>query len=183
VSGPEADDNALVRRCNAGDRQAFESLLNRYERGVFNAVLRMVGNFDDACDTTQEVFVKAFQNLRSFDPRHRFFSWIYRIAINESLNLVSKRSRRRTATGFLIEPVDPTDGHRAAAAGRDLYEALARLRPDQRSVIVLKHILGCSYRDIAEILRIPESTVKSRLFAAREDLRAILLDDPGRHES
>jgi RNA polymerase sigma-70 factor (ECF subfamily) len=176
---PDADDKELVRRCLEGDGEAFERLLGRYESSIFNAVLRMVHDWDDARDTTQDVFVKAFENLQRFDPRHRFFSWIYRIAINESLNLIARRGRRETATAAATTGAGhaAADDHSAASASRDLYDALARLKPDQRSVIVLKHILGCTYRDIGEILRLPQSTVKSRLFTAREVLREILLGE------
>jgi len=180
----DADDNALVRRCIDGDPRAFEQLLGRYEGPIFNAVLRLVNDYDDARDTTQTVFVKALGGLSSFDPQHKFFSWIYRIAVNESLNLLGKRARREMAT----EPATSgnlesgTDDHSAVEASRDLHDALARIKPDYRVVIILKHILGCSYRDIAGILQLPEKTVKSRLFTARELLREALLGKTGRHE-
>jgi RNA polymerase sigma-70 factor (ECF subfamily) len=173
----DRDDNDLVRRCIEGDRQAFEQLLARYESSIFNAVLRMVHDYDDARDTTQDVFVKAFENLRKFDPRYRFFSWIYRIAINESLNLLGKRGRREAATeaATKVERQAGAGGERAVSASCDLYDALSRIKPEYRSVIILKHILGCSYHDISQILQVPETTVKSRLFTAREILREMLL--------
>jgi RNA polymerase sigma-70 factor (ECF subfamily) len=175
----DADDATLVRRCIEGDDSAFEALLVRYESRIFNASLRMLHNYDDARDVTQTVFVKAFENLKSFDPTHKFFSWIYRIAMNESLNLLDRMGRREQAT-------DPSgtrqwaadgDGHGAAVASRDLYDALGHLKSEYRSVIVLKHILGCSYRDMSLVLQIPEKTVKSRLFTARELLRKALVGD------
>jgi RNA polymerase sigma-70 factor (ECF subfamily) len=179
----DADDSALVRRCAEGDQQAFAQLLDRYETPVFNVVLRMVHDYEDARDTTQTVFVKAFTNLGSFDPRRRFFSWIYRIAINESLNFIGKRSRREIATAAATSGMADSGAtdHRAAEAGRDLHDALARIQPDDRAAILLKHILGCSYRDMARILDLPEKTVKSRLYTARERLRKALLGKKAAH--
>jgi len=172
----DAEDNELVRRCLAGDLEAFELLLDRYERPIFTAVLRMVQSHEDAEDTTQTIFVKVFENLRSFDPSHKFYSWLYRIAMNESLNFIARRDRRETATESATsgEKLAEAGDHDAAAARRDLYDALARIKTEYRSVIILKHILGCSYRDIGDILRLPEKTVKSRLFTARELLRRAL---------
>ena len=144
----------------------------------------MVTNYEDARDTTQTVFVKAFANLAQFDPRYKFFSWIYRIAVNESLNLIGKRSRAQIDN----EPAQSeewqshADDHRAAEARRDLGRCLARIKPDYRVVIILKHILGCSYRDISGILELPEKTVKSRLYSARELLRRELLAKAGMNE-
>jgi RNA polymerase sigma-70 factor (ECF subfamily) len=173
---PEVEDNDLIRRCIEGELVAFELLLDRYEGRIFNAVLRMVRDYQDAEDTTQTIFVKVFENLRSFDPRHRFYSWLYRIAMNESLNFIAKRERRETATESATsgETLAGADGHEAASASRDLYDALAHIKPEYRSVIILKHILGCSYRDVSDILGLPEKTVKSRLFTARELLRQAL---------
>ena len=179
----DADDSVLVRRCVDGDQRAFEQLLDRYEAPVFNVVLRMVHDHEDARDTTQNVFLKVFTNLDKFDPSHRFFSWIYRIAINESLNFIGKRSRREIATAAATSGAMDSGAadHRSAEAGRDLHDALARIKPDDRAAIVLKHILGCTYRDMAGILDLPEKTVKSRLYTARERLREALSGKNERH--
>lgn len=175
---PDSDDAKLVQRCIDGDDSAFETLLERYEGRIFNGALRMVRNYDDARDLTQIVFVKAFENLKNFDPSHKFFSWIYRIAINESLNLLERQGRRERATDPAEVGEWPAEGagHEAAMASRDLYDALAKIKQEYRSVIVLKHIVGCSYKDMSYVLRIPEKTVKSRLFTARELLRKSLQD-------
>jgi RNA polymerase sigma-70 factor (ECF subfamily) len=180
----DAEDNRLVRRCIDGELGAFERLLERYEGRIFNAVLRMLHNYEDAEDTTQAIFVKVFENLRSFDSRHKFFSWLYRIAMNESLNFIARRDRlagesKPAASG---ECTAGAEGHEATAARRDLYDALARIKPEYRSLIILKHILGCSYRDIGDVLRLPEKTVKSRLYTARELLRQELQDKTTQNE-
>jgi RNA polymerase sigma-70 factor (ECF subfamily) len=158
-------------------------LLDRYETPVFNVVLRMVHDYEDARDTTQTVFLKAFTNLGSFDARRRFFSWVYRIAINESLNFLAKRSRREIATQQATSGMaaSAATDHRSAEAERDLHDALARIKPDDRAAIVLKHILGCTYRDMSAILELPEKTVKSRLYTARERLRKALLGKTASH--
>ena len=87
------DDKKLMERCLKGDRHAFEALLVRYKKPVYNAAYRMLNNSEDARDVTQTVFLKVYENLDQYDPSHRFFSWIYRIAMNESINWLKKSSR------------------------------------------------------------------------------------------
>ncbi|HET7745962.1 MAG TPA: sigma-70 family RNA polymerase sigma factor [Vicinamibacteria bacterium] len=169
------DDPDLVKRCVDGDREAFAPLVARYERPLFNVALRMVGDREDARDITQTAFVKAYQKLGSYDPRYRFFSWIYRIAINECLN---HRARRRRS-----EALDPQlratqgDPERAAEAGEldmRIRAALAALPLDQRLALVLRYFLDLSYDEMSEILLVPEKTVKSRLHEARERMGSAL---------
>lgn len=170
------DDESIVRACLRGDRAAFATLLDRHQRAVYNVALRMVNDREDASDITQNVFAKAFENLDRFDFRYRFYSWIYRIAVNESIKLLEQR-----------RPVEPVDERHLSAerspeeiAGsrelaRTVQRALMSLPPDHRTVIVLRHYLQFSYREIGEILEIPEKTVKSRLFTARQRLRDAVL--------
>ena len=87
------DDTKLIERCKKGDRKAFETLLIQYEKPVFNAAFRMLNSRDDARDITQTVFLKVFENFDHFDPSRRFFSWIYRITLNESINWLGRSSR------------------------------------------------------------------------------------------
>lgn len=166
----EDDDAAAVRECLAGNGQAFTRLVERYERPVYNVALRMLRNPEDARDASQSAFLKAYQGLAQYDPQYRFYSWIYRIAINESLNLL--RLRRREAG-----PVDdqrPSDGPGPAeslaedATQREVADAIDQLKPDYRAVIVLKYVAERSYEEIAEILGIEVKTVRSRLFTARQ---------------
>lgn len=89
----EPDDKDLVRRCLKGDKKAFETLLDRYQTPVYNVALRMVSSHDDAADLTQTVFIKAYENLRSYDERFKFFSWLYKIAVNSSLNFLEQKRR------------------------------------------------------------------------------------------
>ncbi len=166
------EDETLVRGCLGGDDRAFETLLERYERKVFNGALRMVNNHDDARDITQSVFLKVYRNLGRFDDRYKFFSWIYRIMINESINFMRRQKPDDPVDERLPStdrgPLETLQGVELSAAIR---EALMSLKPDYRCVIILRHFHGCSYREMSEILEIREETVKSRLFSARSILR------------
>ena len=166
------DDTTLIERCIEGDRQAFETLLIQYEKPVFNAAYRMLNNKEDASDVTQTVFLKVYENLDQYDPSHRFFSWIYRIAMNESINWLKKSSRQETLEH---EAADQGDGPEQQAGDQQLGEgmeaALMMIKTEYRAVIILKHVLGCSYIEISEALDIPEKKVKSRLFTGRQLLQ------------
>lgn len=168
----EPNDKTLMERCIKGDRRAFETLLIKYEKPVYNAAYRMLHSPDDARDVTQIVFLKVFEHLDQFDPQRRFFSWVYRIALNESINWLKKSNR--------LEPIednlaDDSGGPEKAAGNEQLGEgmqaALMTISADYRQVVILKHVLGCSYHEISEILDIPEKTVKSRLYSARQLLK------------
>ena len=165
-------DAALLEDCKRGDRKALDSLVRRYERQVFNAAYRMLGNREEAADVSQTVFLKAFEHLDRYDPKHKFFSWIYRIAMNESINQL----KRRRPTEPLPESTQsasatPERELEAQRLGEDLQAALMQLQEDYRAVIVLRHFSEHSYRQIGEILDIPEKTVKSRLFSARQRMK------------
>jgi RNA polymerase sigma-70 factor (ECF subfamily) len=162
-------DHALVERCRRGDREALEALVKEYQKPVYNVAYRILGNRDDAADATQATFLKAFENLEGYDPEYKFFSWIYRIAINESINH-SKRIRRHEPLDER-EPADDPGPLGTAEAGdlsREIQSGLMALSEEYRTVVVLRHFSDLSYRQIGEILQIPEKTVKSRLYSARQ---------------
>ena len=167
----------LVQACLQGDRSAFDELVDRYQRVLYNAAYRITGSVDDAMDVTQSAFVAAWENLHTFDPSRRFFSWMYRIACNLALKLVERR-RPLAALDAEVHSTDSTPEvvYGATESGEFLQRALLELGPDQRIVIVLKHIQGFSYREVSELLDIPEKTVRSRLFSARRRLRSVLLE-------
>ena len=173
----EPDDIKLMERCSNGDRHAFELLLARYEKPVFNAAYRMLNSADDARDVTQTVFLKVYEHLDQYDPKYRFFSWIYRITLNESMNWLKKTNRLGALEGDMA---DTASGPEQEASNQQLSEgmqaALMTISPDYRAVIVLKHLLGCSYHEISEVLEIPEKTVKSRLYTARQRLQETLTE-------
>jgi RNA polymerase sigma-70 factor, ECF subfamily len=171
----DGDDAALVRRCCSGDRRAFETLVVRYQKTIYNAALRMLHDREEARDVAQTVFLKAYEHLGQYDPTYRFYSWLYRIALNESINSLQ---RRRPVEGLDPGLVDsepgPEEALRQHQTRDGILRALMTLRTEYRSVVVLRHFLGCSYDDIAEILGVPEKTVKSRLFSARQLLKGAL---------
>jgi len=163
------DDQTAVTRCLAGDSAAFEELVVRYQQVLFTVAVRMLGNEEDARDAAQTTFVKVFENLRTYDPRHRFFSWIYRILMNECLNV-----RRRP---FLVRKHSTLEDGMAQRTDADLVEtaerrtavkkAILELPQTYREVIVLRHFAALSYEEIGEAIGIPLKTVKSRLYSAR----------------
>ena len=169
-------DHSLVERCRKGDRQALEALVGEYERPVYNAAYRILGNPDDAADATQSAFLKAFENLDRYDPQYKFFSWIYRIAVNESINQLKRLRRQQPLEeGEAADGPGPDDSVEAGHLERELQAGLMALNEDYRTVIVLRHFSECSYRQIAEILQIPEKTVKSRLYSARHLMKDQLI--------
>jgi len=170
-------DAMLIEACLRGERRAFDELVDRYEGPLFNAAFRITGSVEDAMDATQAAFVNAYEKLHTFDPAYRFFSWIYRIVVNQALNLVSRRR-----TEIELDSDTPSDASNPEKAFSEveatgfLQKALMDLAPQHRLVVVLKHLEGYSYREISELLGIPEKTVKSRLFSARQRLRLILTE-------
>lgn len=175
LPGGADDDFPIVRRVRSGDVEAFEILVRRYERPVYNAVRRIVRNREDARDLAQIAFVKAYREIRTFDERHRFFSWLYRIAVHEALNHVRRSGRTEPIVGDRTSGVPgPHDDLSARERSRLVEAAVMRLTPEHRAVILLRHFGDCSYQQIAEALAIPEKTVRSRLFEARRALRSTL---------
>jgi len=170
------DDLACVARCLRGDASAFEPLVVKYQRVLFAVALRLVANYEDARDVTQNTFVRAYEHLDSYDPERRFFSWIYRIAVNESLNL--RRARRPEEA--LADPMEVSGGQSEAVAAHEtaarVERALGKLTEEYREVVVLRYFGDLSYEEIAEAVGVPEKTVKSRLFSARQRLAALLGD-------
>ena len=168
-------DRDCVERCLDGDREAFEPILARYEKPVYNAVLRMVGDAEEARDIAQEVFVKVFENLRSYDRSRKFFSWMYRVAINETINHVKTRRRwEPLSEAFQSSHSNPEEAMQEVERDREIQRALLALDPKYRLALIVRHFLQLSYAEAANVLDVPEKTVKSRLFTARQLLREIL---------
>ena len=167
-------DRALVRRYLEGQRDAAGGLVDQYQRRLYNVALRMLDNAQDAEDVTQTVFFNAFTKLRTYDPKYRFFSWIYRMTVNESLNVLKRRKRTVTLEDELAIPAPGAAPDHGAEVQDRVGRALMRLTPDDRAVVVLRHFVSFSYEEIADVLEIPVKTVKSRLFTARERLRITL---------
>jgi RNA polymerase sigma-70 factor (ECF subfamily) len=170
----DEQDRVLVRRCLENHGDAAGALVDRYQRRLFNVALRMLGNAQDAEDVTQTVFLNAFHGLRRYDPKYKFFSWVYRMTVNESLNAL-KRRKPTVTLGDDVDLAAPGAAADGAAEAEDrVGKALMGLKPDDRAVVVLKHFMSFSYQEIADVLEIPVQTVKSRLFTARDRLRVLL---------
>jgi RNA polymerase sigma-70 factor (ECF subfamily) len=173
-------DNALVARCKEGDRAALETLVRRYQRPLYNAAYRVLGNAEDASDTTQVVFMRMWERLGEFDPQHKFFSWIYRITVNESLNLLRRNGREEPLGEDEEIPdsqrADPAWQYHEAQLSRRIQQAMMQMKADDRVVLTLRHFSELGYREIAQVLALEEKTVKSRLFEARRRLRELLGD-------
>jgi RNA polymerase sigma-70 factor (ECF subfamily) len=165
-------DAAAVRRCLDGDKAAFGAIVERYQQVLFNVAFRMLGDYEEARDAAQNAFVKAYENLGTYDPRRRFFSWIYRILMNECLNLRRRPSVRLDSAPIGgVGPGDRTpDAVEAAERRRDVKQAILKLSPDYREVIVLRHFAALSYEEMSEAIGVPSKTVKSRLYSARQQL-------------
>lgn len=168
------DEDGLIGRCLAGDSAAFEPLVERYHRPLFGAAVRLLGSREEARDVTQTVFLKAYQALPSCDRQRRFFSWIYRILLNECLNAIRARRPSEALSDTLASPVQQLDLVDQAETRQRVRQALLQLTETQRDVIVLRHFADMSYDQIALALGVPEKTVKSRLFSARQRLCEIL---------
>lgn len=173
------EDTDLIRQASRGSVESYNLLVSRWEKRMYNYLLRITGNREDALDLAQDVFLKAYQNLRKLDDPDRFGPWLYRIAHNEAYSLFRKRkpevdvddvAPEATGQGITMggTSVFPVELSLAVAA------ALDRLSPDQREAVVLKHYQGFKFEEMAEILSCPVSTVKSRLYTALELLKAQL---------
>ncbi|MGD9556276.1 MAG: RNA polymerase sigma factor [Mangrovibacterium sp.] len=166
------EEQKIIAAVLAGNVDRYKLLVEKYQHPVFRIILRVTGNMDDAGELTQDVFVKAYESLRQYKPDYKFFSWIYRIAINKAL-LFMKRERTyspidRLAEQWLNRPDTEPDYE---SRDRLLNLQISKLHAHHKSVILLKYYADLSYADIAETLGIPEKTVKSRLFDARKILR------------
>jgi len=169
------DDEALLERARRGDRDAFAELVTRHQDGLYTMALRLLGKPEDACDVVQETFMRAYVNL----PKLRGASvrgWLYRVALNAGHDVLRRGVRRPQdpldrGDGKILDLPDPALGPDAVAEGRDrarvVREALLALSPDFREAVVLRDVNQLSYEEIAEALRLPLGTVKSRISRAR----------------
>ena len=180
VLDPDEADAQVLERHRRGDREAIGELVARYHRPIFNAAYRLLGTSEDASDVVQAVFLKIVERLDDYDPRYRFFSWIYRIAINESIDML-RRTNREEPMGedpdFPAPEVEqPQSRFESRHAALRVQQALMAMKVDDRVVITLRHFADCGYAEIAAILGVDEKTVKSRLFEARRRLAGQLED-------
>lgn len=194
LTAPDAgviDDRELAQRAAQGREDAFRELLHRYERPVYSLVYRMVRDRELAEDLAQEAFIRAFRSIDSYDPSYKFSNWIFKIANNRVIDHLRKRrldtrsidgaptahsDDELARTGFSIED----SGERPDAyvenleLGAQIEAAIGQLRPEYRSVILLRHVEGYSYDEIADLLELPLGTVKTYIHRARAELRDAL---------
>lgn len=180
-------DQAVVEKVVRGDVDAFSVLVSKYQDRIYSAVYNYVPNPEDAVDITQDAFVKAYSKLTSFDSGSTFYTWLYRIAVNTAIDFLRKRKSRPADSldddkfsemGF--EPVsndvgaDPVSVLHTNEQQRMLKRAISSLSEKLRTVIVLHDVEGLSQEEVAEILKVPVGTVKSRVSRGRAELRSLL---------
>jgi len=186
-----AADQQVVVWAQDGDEAAFRELIRRYQRPIFSIIYRMVGDRELAEDLAQETFIKVLNAIDSYRPEHKFSSWIFKIANNAAIDHLRRReletlsldgapdaitAERQGATALQVRDraESPLDEMEARELGSQIERAIARLRPEYRSCIVLRHVEGRAYEEIAEILGLPLGTVKTYIHRARAELRAAL---------
>ncbi|MGE3166213.1 MAG: RNA polymerase sigma factor [Planctomycetota bacterium] len=193
----DQQDKLLVQAALGGDAEAFGQLFERYRERIFRVLCGVVRHREDALEATQDVFVKIYRALPRFDPAGRFFTWAYRIAVNQGIDRLRSRKTRKEHSLDGVDRLDPTEplhgraplGPPAELERREVMErleaALAGLSSDQRTVFLLYSFEGLSYSEIAEVTEVPIGTVMSRLFYARRKLREELPAewDPGGREA
>lgn len=169
----EVEDRDLVGKARQGNVDAYNHLVSRWERRVYNYVLRLLGSREDALDITQDVFLKAWQNLPKLEDPSRFSAWLYRIAHNEAFSLLRKS---RPDGEELQDSAPPPSGPRLLPVETTLAvtAALERLSVEQKEAVVLKVYEGFKFEEIADILGCPASTVKSRVYTGLDLLKAML---------
>jgi RNA polymerase sigma-70 factor (ECF subfamily) len=183
-----ADDRRLIADCLQGNSAAFGELVRRYQDRLYNVVLRMVLNAEDAQDVVQDAFLHAYQALDGFKGDSLFFTWLYRIAINTAISLKRKhrvilRMDGGRPDGATVEPVDDSEYSQPgftleqAEQERKIHQALSRLSAEHRAVLIMKDMEGQKYEVMAEVLQVPIGTIRSRLHRARMELRGLLSQD------
>jgi RNA polymerase sigma-70 factor, ECF subfamily len=192
----EDDDAGFVARCRQGDTEAFSHLVRRHQKKMLNIAFRMIGDYDEACDVVQEAFLSAFRAIEKFQEKSRFSTWLCSIVLNHSkshLKQKASRSRREAASPdsrFQFENGDVSSEPGAQEESvveriekRELettiQECIGSLDDEQREVLVLRDIQGFSYEEIGLTLTLPQGTVRSRLFRARNTLKDVLLKKLG----
>ncbi len=189
--GPEVEDKALVAQAVEGSEAAYRELLERFRRPVFSLIYRMIGDREIAEDLAQESFVKAFNNLDSYNPSYRFSSWLFKIANNHAIDHL-RRARLKTVsihgsphaadrereqeTRIVLQAPGETPEQEVLALelGSEIEAAISHLRAEYRTVVILRHVENRPYEEIAEIMDVPIGTVKTFLHRARSELREAL---------
>ncbi len=188
MNATEITDHELVARAQQGSERAYRELLGRYQRPVFSLVYRMVRDREQAEDLSQETFVRVFTHIDRYDPKYKFSSWIFKIATNLTIDAIRKKEPKTVsldgsryaetsdeveATTITVESGDPNAEQllEAKELGSEIEAAIGRLRPEYRTAILLRHVEGHAYEEIAEIMALPLGTVKTYIHRARKELQ------------
>jgi RNA polymerase sigma-70 factor, ECF subfamily len=187
------EDAAYVLLCQKGNTDAFEVLVERHQKRMLNLAYRMLADYDEACDVVQEAFLSAYRSIRTFRGESKFSTWLYGIVVNHARNRVKQaQSRLRNETRSIDDPIEMKDGSisrqvtdcgESAAdelekkeVEKKVQDCIGTLEGEYREVLVLRDIQGFSYEEIGDMLKLPEGTVKSRLFRARAALKDCLVN-------
>ncbi len=191
VPEPEPiDEMVLVRRAKEGDLAAYDDLVRRYQERIYATIYHMTSNHEDANDLAQEAFIKGYQALKSFKGGSSFYTWVYRIAVNKTINFLKQRKNRAQISlddldfnaehdpdlVALISEKTPRREINLVELQEKLNEAMQKLSEPHRLVVTLHDVQGLSHEEIAEIMDCNIGTVRSRLFYARQQLQAYLSD-------
>lgn len=187
---PRQEDREMVERVLAGDDTAYRGLVEKYQERLYTMAYGVLRNREDARDVTQDAFIKAYRNLANFRKESSFYTWLYRIGMNLSIDMTRKR-KRREASGLredvatrneegAVHEMHHQDNPRRVIERRQLYaqimDAMDQLPEDQKQVVLLRELEQMSYREIAEVMDVAEGTVMSRLYYARKKLQQLLAD-------
>lgn len=185
-----AEEDAIVRRAQQGDLAAYDELVRRYQERIYATLYHMTANHDDANDLAQEAFIKGYQAIKSFKGGSSFYTWVYRIAVNKTLNFLKSRKNRSMMSlndldfdaekdpdlVALISDKTPRRDAALAELQKKLNEAMLKLSEQHRLVVTLHDVQGLAHEEIAEIMECNTGTVRSRLFYARQQLQGFLAD-------
>jgi RNA polymerase sigma-70 factor (ECF subfamily) len=187
----EDGDHEFVSLCKKGDVEAFEVLVKKHQKAMFNIAYRMLGSYDEASDVVQDAFISAYRGIKGFKGRAKFSTWLYAIVMNLSKNRLKQLRTKVHHEKYSIDnpmPMDEGRAHGEPASGepsalerlekkdiqQKVQDCIGSLDEEFREVLVLRDIQGFSYDEIGDVLKVPEGTVKSRLFRARETVRDCL---------
>jgi len=187
---PQVDETVLVKRARQGDLEGYDELVRRYQERIYATVYHMTANHEDANDLAQEAFIKAFQALKTFKGGSSFYTWVYRIAVNKTINFLKQRKNKAQMSlddldfnaehdpdlMALISEKTPRREINLAELQEKLNTAMQKLSEPHRLVVTLHDVQGLSHEEIADIMGCNIGTVRSRLFYARQQLQAYLSD-------
>jgi len=191
AQAPGDEDFQLVSSCRKGEIDAFEALVEKYQKKMLNVAYRMIGDYDEACEVVQDAFLSAYRSIKKFRGEARFSTWLYSIVVNLSKNRMKQMKTRGAREIYSIDTPaeteegsmrrDPPDQGPSILEQMEKKEVDARVQGcingldfEYREVLVLRDIQGFSYEEIRDILKVPEGTVKSRLFRARDAVKECL---------